>query len=191
MSLGERFPQVLAAARAGEDWAVAVLYRDLHPRVLAYLRQRCRDEAEDVAQETWMDVARALPRFDGGETDFRRLVFVIAKRRSIDHARRAAARPSVPMPESDMALRQLGNAEDDALERLSAQDAVSVISQLLAPEQAEIVLLRVLGGFSAEEVAAIMDKRPATVRSLQHRALRRLAQAISPEGATETLRRAM
>ena len=69
MSLGERFPQVLEAARAGEEWAIAALYRDLQPRVVTYLRHRCRDDAEDVAQETWIDVARALGRFEGGEND--------------------------------------------------------------------------------------------------------------------------
>jgi RNA polymerase sigma-70 factor, ECF subfamily len=191
MSLGERFPQVLEAARVGEDWAIAALYRDLHPRVMAYLRHRCRDEAEDVAQETWMDVARALVRFQGTEDEFRRLVFVIAKRRSIDHARRSAARPSDATADEVLALHQLGDAEVDVLDRLTAQEAVSTISDLLPPDQAEIVLLRVLGGFSAEEVAVMLDRRPGTIRALQHRALRRLAATFPSEDATEQLRRAM
>jgi RNA polymerase sigma-70 factor (ECF subfamily) len=191
MSVGERFPQVLESARSGEDWAIAVLYRDLHPRVVAYLRHRCRDEAEDVAQETWMDVARAIVRFQGDELDFRRLVFVIAKRRSIDHARRSAARPSDPTADEVLALHQLGDAEDDALARLTSEEAVSMVSKLLPPDQAEVVLLRVLGGFSAEEVAVMLDRRPGTIRSLQHRALRRLAAVFPAEGATDGLRRAM
>src|SRR5262249_53597668 len=153
----------LEAARIGEDWAIAVLYRDLHPRVLAYLRHRCGGESEDVAQETWMDVARVLVRFEGTEVDFRRLVFVIAKRRSIDHVRRSAARPFEPTPDAILALRQLGDAEDEALERLSAEEAVSMICAVLPPDQAEIVLLRVLGGFSAEEVAVMLDRRPGTI----------------------------
>jgi RNA polymerase sigma-70 factor, ECF subfamily len=191
MSLGERFPQVLDAARVGEEWAIAALYRDLQPRVVTFLRHRCRNEAEDVAQETWMDVARALGSFEGGEDEFRKLVFVIAKRRSIDHARRSSIRPSDPVPNEVMALHQLGDAEEDALERLSADEAVSIVSQLLPPEQAEIVLLRVLGGFSSEEVAAMLGRRPGTIRSLQHRALRRLAAAFPSVNATETLRKAM
>jgi RNA polymerase sigma-70 factor (ECF subfamily) len=42
-----------------------------------------------------------------------------------------------------------------------------------------VVLLRVIGGLSVDEVAAIVGKRPATVRVIQHRALRRLARALS------------
>jgi RNA polymerase sigma-70 factor (ECF subfamily) len=191
MSLGERFPQVLEAARVGEDWAIAALYRDLHPRVVAYLRHRCRDEAEDVAQETWMDVAQALGRFTGTENEFRRLVFVIAKRRSIDHARRSSARPSEPTSDEVLALHPQGDAEADALERLTSQEAVSMILELLSQEQAEIVLLRVLGGFSAEEVAVMLDRRPGTIRALQHRALRRLAARFPADTATEQLRKAI
>ena len=48
-----------------------------------------------------------------------------------------------------------------------------------------MVLLRVLGGFDAAEVAAIMGKRAGTVRVLQHRALTRLAGILSREAVTQ------
>ncbi len=60
MSMEERFPTILAAARAGEEWALAELYRDLHPRILRYLRALEPAEAEDLASEVWLDVARGL-----------------------------------------------------------------------------------------------------------------------------------
>ena len=37
MGLGEQFDGVLESARMGEEWALTVLYRDLHPRLLRYL----------------------------------------------------------------------------------------------------------------------------------------------------------
>jgi RNA polymerase sigma-70 factor (ECF subfamily) len=49
----------------------------------------------------------------------------------------------------------------------------------LSPDQAEVVLLRVLGGLPVAEVAKIVEKKPGTVRVLQHRALRRLASETS------------
>jgi RNA polymerase sigma-70 factor (ECF subfamily) len=50
--------------------------------------------------------------------------------------------------------------------------------------QAEVVLLRVLAGFSAEDVAEMTGRSPGAVRVLQHRALRRLADELrrDPEG---------
>ena len=55
--------------------------------------------------------------------------------------------------------------------------ALARVRQLPAV-QAEVVLLRVLGGFSAEEVAEITGRSPGSVRVIQHRALRRLARDL-------------
>ena len=53
------------------------------------------------------------------------------------------------------------------------------------PSQADIVLLRVLGGLSIGEVAKILGTRPGAIRVLQHRALRRLASIVAREEVTE------
>ena len=47
---------------------------------------------------------------------------------------------------------------------------------VLSPDQAEVVLLRVIGGLRVSQVAELLGKRPGTVRVLQHRGLRRLAE---------------
>src|SRR5918911_2015030 len=85
------FERVLTAARAGEGWALAELFRDLHPRVLRYLRTVSPDEADDLTSDTWLDVVRALERFRGSEADLRALAFSIARTR-VNEAREAAAR---------------------------------------------------------------------------------------------------
>ena len=51
-------------------------------------------------------------------------------------------------------------------------------------DQAEVVLLRVIGGLSVEQVAEIMDRRPGSVRVLQHRALKRLHAELVKAGVT-------
>ena len=77
-----------------------------------------------------------------------------------------------------------GDSEADAMTELATEAALSLIGTL-PPDQADVVLLRVLGGFDAAEVAAIMGKRPGTVRVLQHRALTRLARLLSREAVTQ------
>jgi RNA polymerase sigma-70 factor, ECF subfamily len=184
MSLGERFESVLTAAQTGADWAVTRLYRDLHPAVLRYLRTQEAGEAEDLASETWLDVARSLVRFRGNEDDFRRWVFAIARRRLIDFRRRSRRRRTDPVPAeafSDDATA--GDAETAALEGMSTAAALARIAAL-PPDQAEVVLLRVVAGFSAKEVGRIMGKRPGTVRVLQHRALANLARDLAREPVT-------
>ena len=185
-SLGDQFPGILTAAQDGGEWAVAILYRWLHPAVVSYLRARAGDEAEDLASETWIAVARGLPNFSGDEPAFRSWVFTIAHRRLIDHHRATARRPrtrTLHATEGDhhdgpIELPAGDDPAGEVLEAVAGDEAVRRIVALLSPDQAEIVLLRVVGGLPVEDVAAITGRRPGTVRVLQHRALRRLAEQV-------------
>ena len=85
MSLGAPFTSVIAAARTGAPWALEALYRDLHPRLLRYLRVHELGMAEDLASDAWIGVAKGLPGFVGDEDDFRAFVFTVARRRVLDH----------------------------------------------------------------------------------------------------------
>jgi DNA-directed RNA polymerase specialized sigma24 family protein len=78
--LGTQFPEVLAAARTGAEWAWISIYRDLSPVVLGYLRARRATEPEDLLGEVFLQVARDLPAFDGSERDFRAWAFVRSRR---------------------------------------------------------------------------------------------------------------
>jgi RNA polymerase sigma-70 factor (ECF subfamily) len=184
MELGDQFTSVLEAARTGAAWALGALYQSLNPAVLGYLRARDPSEAEDLASETWLGVAEGLAGFRGAEDDFRRWVFTIARRRLIDHRRRAGRRATTPVPVETLEGRLVtGDAEGEAMVEVSTRAALALI-RTLPPDQAEVILLRVLGGFDSSEVGAIMGKRPGTVRVLQHRGLVRLAAALSREAVT-------
>ena len=50
----------LAAARDGDEQAFRVLYRAVQPGILRYLYALVGDDAEDVASETWLQIARDL-----------------------------------------------------------------------------------------------------------------------------------
>ena len=185
-SLGDQFPGILTAAQDGGEWAVAILYRWLHPAVVGYLRARAGDDAEDLASETWIAVARGLANFSGDETAFRSWVFTIAHRRLIDHHRATARRPRTrslqPVEgEGHDGPLEMSAADDPAGEVIASvagDEAVRRVVELLPRDQAEIVLLRVVAGLPVDEVATITGRRPGTVRVLQHRALRRLAERL-------------
>jgi len=184
MSLGEQFESVLDAARAGAAWAVGALYESLNPAVLGYLRSQEPGEAEDLASDTWLGVAAGIRRFRGGEGEFRRWVFAIARRRLIDFRRKRARRATDPAPDERLeAGLPSGDAEAEAMARLTTASSIELIRRL-PPDQAEVVLLRVIGQFDTEEVAEITGKRAGTIRVLQHRALARLARIVTAEAVT-------
>ncbi len=180
MDAGKRFEEVLEAAQRGEEWALTALYRGLQPALLGYLRSQRPADAEDLASETWIAAARGLRRFAGDEDAFRRWIFTISRRRLLDLRRAESRRPrTVPEP----ARPQAGSgadapaAESEALESLATRRALEHVATL-PPAEAEVVVLRVIAGLSAEDVAAITRRSPGHVRVLQHRALHRLAQLL-------------
>jgi len=182
VSLGESFDEVIAAARLGADWAVAVIYRDLHPRLVRFFRSQERREADDLVGEVWLAVAQGLALFDGDEAGLRAWVFTIARRRLVDHRRRAAFRRTDAVDTVALAERPgADDAERDALATLVSADVLRRVGEVLSPEQAEVVLLRIVADLDVDSVARIVRKRPGAVRALQHRALKRLAEVFPAE----------
>jgi len=175
------FADVLDAARRGEHWAVSRLWRDLHPRLLAWFRVADPDEGEDLASEVWLELARSISRFRGDESDLRKFTFTIARRRLIDRRRRRARQGTDPVdPEGLGGEMAAEDTEVAAAEALGTERAVALLRRL-PPDQAEALLLRILGDLDAAEVARVMGKRAGAVRVLQHRGLRRLAQELGED----------
>jgi RNA polymerase sigma-70 factor, ECF subfamily len=176
--IGPEFPAVLEAAARGDEEAFGRLWNDLQPRLLRYFTVAAPAAAEDLASETWLGVVRGLDRFQGTEPAFRAWVFTIARHEVLDWRRRAARRVTEDMPAHGLPDQA---APDDpaaaALEDLSTRAALAMVATLPA-DQAEAIVLRVVAGLGVDRVAAIMGKRPGTVRVLTHRGLRRLAERL-------------
>ena len=176
------FGAVLEGARAGEQWAVAILFEDLQPRLLRYLRSRGREVAEDIAGDVWEAIARGIGEFQGDDSDFRGWAFTIARRRLIDHDRRTGRRKTDPAEDEVFAALPASETTDgEAIDRLSAQEAIAIITASLSADQAEVVLLRVVAGLDTSLVAEVMDRSETWVRVTQHRAMKRLADRFVPE----------
>jgi RNA polymerase sigma-70 factor, ECF subfamily len=158
------------------------LYRDIQPRLLRYLRVLAGSDAEDVASETWLHVARDLAGFSGDHDAFRGWVTTIARHRAIDQARRRGRRPAmVPFSELASGPAEVAAADDtaaSAIEAVSTDAALRVIATL-PPDQAEAVLLRAVVGLDAEAAGKVMGKRAGAVRSAAHRGLRTLARRLA------------
>jgi RNA polymerase sigma-70 factor (ECF subfamily) len=164
----------LAGATRGDDDAIATLYRALNPLLLRYLRHHVGRVAEDVASDVWIGLAAQLSDFDGTVHEFQALMFTIARRRTVDHFRHNGRQTTtVPLDEAFDCVDAI-DAETEAVERLTAQSAVEALVECLPADQAEIVLLRVLGDLDVADVAEIVGKTKGSVRVSQHRALQRL-----------------
>jgi RNA polymerase sigma-70 factor (ECF subfamily) len=171
------------AAQEGDEAAFRQLYRALQPALLRYLTVLVGADAEDVASESWLQIARDLGTFSRG--DVRAWAAKIARNRALDHLRRQRRRPAVPVP--TQALTHLPGADDTAEradEGLTTSRALALIATLPQPE-AEAVLLRVVVGLDATSAARVLGKRPGAVRTAAHRGLRRLERLFTEQAAAD------
>jgi RNA polymerase sigma-70 factor (ECF subfamily) len=154
---------------------VAAAFASVQGDLLRYLRAIAgADLAEDVASQVWVEVLAGAGAFRGDRAAFRRWVFATARRRALDEHRRWWRRSVTLYPPGDRELERATTDDDGHAE----QDAAVARITRLPKAQAEIVLLRVLGGFSADEAAELTGRTAGAVRVIQHRALQRLAEEL-------------
>jgi RNA polymerase sigma-70 factor (ECF subfamily) len=177
----------LAAAQFGDETGFGMLWRELNPAVLRYLQVAASDAAEDLASETWLQVVRGLKEFRGDEAGFRSWVFTIARHKVHDWHRQQGRRVAAHLDDAAAsALRAADDTEEAALETLGTDAALRLI-RALPPDQAELLLLRLVAGLEVAEVARILHKSPGAVRVGTHRALQRLRALVTSEPAMVTL----
>jgi RNA polymerase sigma-70 factor (ECF subfamily) len=183
--------EVLRRARQGDREALADLFRAFQPGLLRFLRSLATSEADDVAGQVWIEVARSLARFEGAADDFRRWLYTIARRRMIDAFRVGGRRLEDYVSDPPELSRSEG--PEDAGSELEWAESVL---RRLPPNQAEVVLLRTIAGFTVAEVATITGRTPGAVRVLAHRGLARVLEILTeadllPRGVTPVTSAAM
>ncbi|MFJ8009631.1 RNA polymerase sigma factor [Streptomyces fagopyri] len=176
----------VARAQEGDEVAFAVAYRTVQPGLLGYLRGIVGDDAEDVASDAWLEIARDLGRFRGDGAGFRGWTATIARHRALDHLRRQKVRPrATPLENEALELPGHHSTHDQALETLGTERALELVARL-PRDQAEAVLLRVVVGLDGPAAARVLGKRPGAVRTAAHRGLKRLARQLGADGTADT-----
>ena len=175
------FDPVLAAARLGESWALTALFRAYAGPVAGYVRARSPAEPDDLVSEVFLSAFTSLDKFSGGEADFRGWLFTIAARRVVDDLRKRGRRVETTAYEPESDTRTDDSAEDRSLERLGEQWARGVLDRLV-PDQREVLLLRVMGDLTVDQVAERLGKSPGAVKQLQRRWLIAAARILEAEG---------
>jgi RNA polymerase sigma-70 factor, ECF subfamily len=164
--------------QTGDEPALRELVDRFAPRLKYFVRKLVfdADRADDVVQETWIDVVRQLPKLrDTGA--FAPWLYRIARGKADLHFRRNGA---APRPAEE--LVDVAAPADEA--EFAAEDAAGVHAALdrLPIEQREVLVLKFLDGLSYEQIAEIVGRPTGTVRSRIHygkQALRRLLAGVS------------
>ena len=192
-------PDLVARLRAGEPEAFAAVVRGWSPAMLRVARAHVRSDAtaEEIVQEAWMGVIRALPGFEGRallRTWVFRILVNVARRRGRIEARMMLELEG-PTVEPDRFRDEddpyPGHWRDDAAPTpwdpepalLAAEfhDVLATALGELPERQRAVVELRDVHGLDPTEVCELLELTPANQRVLLHRGRARLRAAL--EGA--------
>ncbi|MFI1097043.1 RNA polymerase sigma factor [Streptomyces sp. NPDC020917] len=176
----------VSGAQRGDEAAFRVVYRAVQPQLLQYVRSLVGPvDAEDVASEAWLQIARDLPSFRGDGTSVRGWAARIARNRALDHIRARSRRPIAGGGVDELVqLPDRADTAGEALDAVATDRALAAIAAL-PREQAEAVMLRVVMGLDSTSAAKVLGKRAGSVRMATHRGLRRLAELLAEEAQRE------
>ncbi len=175
------FEELVAAAQSGAPAALERIYATLSPIVVGYLRAQGSVEPEDLCSEVFVAVVRNLGRFRGDEAGFRSWVFTIAHRRLIDERRSLARRPATTPLSEALDLPGTEGVEE-TVERLLSLERVRALCDQLVPDQRDVVLLRLLGRLTIDEIATLLGKTVGATKALQRRGFRALHRMVGHDG---------
>ena len=163
------------------DEAIALLVPAFRRKVfgLAYSFLRDREAAEDVTQEVFIKVWRALPQYDG-RASMSTWIYTIARNTSLSALRARRTHSSLSDPEV-MEAAEATHPVPSA-DVLADRAAILRLVDQLPTKQRQVVILFYMEGQSHDEVAAMLAMPVGTVKTLLQRARGRLGAAIGKTG---------
>jgi RNA polymerase sigma-70 factor (ECF subfamily) len=168
----------LVAGAHEEPELFARIYAALAPAVVGYFTGRGVEDPEALMQDVFLSVLPRVGSIAGGVAGLRTFVFSVAHARVVDHYRRVERRPQSVDYDPLLDERAAPSAEAEALVRTGQTDAQLLIGAL-KPEQRDVLMLRIVGELSVDDVANVLGKTPGAVKQLQRRGLKALREMVS------------
>jgi RNA polymerase sigma-70 factor (ECF subfamily) len=163
-------PDLVTAARSGDQDAWEELYRAVYPRLRGYVARRVPGaDVDDIMSEIMASAVAGIERFPSGSASFDGWLFGIARRVVFEHGRR----PDTTTPRRRSAgsqRRERAAARSQFGMRLEIPEKHAWVCdrfERLAPGDQELLELRVAAGLTTRDVALVLGKRPGTVRTAQ------------------------
>jgi RNA polymerase sigma-70 factor, ECF subfamily len=181
--LNDPIGELLRRAGRGDQSAFAELYDALSPLVYGVVLKVVRDpsQAEEVAQEVFVELWRLAARFDGTKGSAKTWAATLAHRRAIDRVRSEQASRVRQDRDANQTIRNepdvVAAEVESSFDQVRVRRALTQLSEL----QREAVELAYFGGHTYREVAVLLDVAEGTVKSRIRDGMIRLRDELGGE----------
>ncbi|NLM62680.1 MAG: RNA polymerase sigma factor [Clostridiales bacterium] len=169
----KEFAKLQEGDRESVEKLFASTWKDIYRFI--YYKVQNREEAEDITQETYVRALDHIRRSDKKiekHVDFLKTVSLNILR---DRWRKRSRRGTMVGIES---IDPTETAVEDSSDIVSQRELIRNALDRLSEEQRKVIELRIIKGYSTAETAKIMNKKEGTIRVLQYRGLKALAELL-------------
>jgi len=173
----EELSQLVLDAKQADASAQSRLISLFYTKIYRYVYYRVnqKEDAEDLTNDVFVRMLESLDRQSGS---FFAWLYQIASNRIIDYYRKKDVRSDT----SDVGEAiEYFESDEKSIEKMFIREELKKGIHQLTAEQQEVILLRFIEGYQANEVAEMLNKSPTAVRQLQYRALKQLRKIIPEE----------
>jgi RNA polymerase sigma-70 factor (ECF subfamily) len=174
--------ELLERAANLEEAALSELYDRYELKIYNYIYRRTSNQtlAEDLTAQVFLRMLEAIHNDKTWHSSFSGWLYRIAHNLVIDHYRIRDRQKQVSIDDAPVMVDP-SNSPLRAAEIALDADYLRTAIRRLTDEQAQVITLRFLEGYSFSEIAGMMDKTEGAVKALQHRAVTTLRQLMVPD----------
>lgn len=171
-------------ARSGDPEAVGWLYERYYDRIYRYVYLKVSDavEAEDITEQVFLKMLESIGTFRWQGSTFASWLFRIAHNQIIDQLRHKSRHPQVPLEPLGSLLPSEADDPHWWAEQGNFREHLSEAIAQLTDLQAQVIMLKFVGGLSNAEAAEVMNRTEGAVKALQYSALQNLNRLMTLKG---------
>ena len=169
-------------AAARDPDAIAKLYDLYAPKIQSFIYHRTSDPfvTEDLTGQVFLQMLEAMRGGKGWRTSFSGWIYRIAHNLVVDYYRKRSQATYTSIDDAPT----LSNGDSDPYQTAAAKlenDALLRAINQLTEEQAQVITLRFLEGYSISEVADMLNKTEGAVKALQFRGMASLRRILEKQ----------